>query len=388
VFNGTVYYHKGSACESARTPVIATIKTVPTVDLGNDTTICPGVTYTLNAGNAGATYAWNTNATTQSITVNAAGTYSVLVTAPNGCANSDAKIITPGIVPVNNLVATTNLCAGETATLNAGNTGSSFVWTPGGATTQTINVTTGGSRSVVIKSTTGCQITSTTNVIIRPNPVPALGNDTSICDGATITLNAGNAGYAFSWNTGATTQTIAASDSGLYTVTVTSPFNCVRTEDKHIAYLPSPRTEGFNFIPLFYQQLGKVEFSPLNPTNVNTYEWDFGDGSAHSTQMNPSHIYNGTGQFIVTLKVFNGCGDFSISLPINVNLTTGIVTLSKDNADVAIYPNPSSTVVTIDNKSADVKMENVMVFNALGAMVYQHKADDARSHRLHVDGFA
>jgi hypothetical protein len=377
----------GSACESPRQAVVATVRPVPVVNIGNDTTICPGVSYTMNATTAGATYAWNTGATTPTLTVNAAGTYSVLVTL-NGCGGSDARVITPGVVPVNNLPATTDLCSGETATLNAGNTGSSFVWTPGGATTQTINVTTGGNRSVVVKSVDGCKITSNTNVIIRPLPVASLGNDTSICEGDMIVLNAGNPGYAYLWNTGATTQTINASDSGTYAVTITTPYNCKTTEDKHIAFLPSPRTEGFNFIPAFYEQLGKVKFSPLNPTNVTSYEWDFGDGSPHSVQVNPEHIYAGSGQYIVVLKVFNGCGNFSISLPINVNLTTGIVTLSKDEVNVSIYPNPSNSVVTIDNNSPDIKMQNVMVFNTLGAMVYDRKADNDKHHKFNVEQFA
>lgn len=386
----TTYYIAAAqgTCESTpRQAVVAQVRTVPTVNIGNDTTICPGVSYVLNATTTGATYAWNNGATTPTITVNAAGTFSVLVTV-NGCGGSDARIITPGVVPVNNLAAVTNLCSGDVVNLNAGNTGSTFLWTPGSATTQTINVSTGGNHSVVIKSVDGCKITSTTNVIIRALPVASLGNDTSICEGASITLNAGNAGNSYLWNTGATTQTIVVSDSGTYSVTVTTPFNCKNTEDKHVAFLPSPRTEGFNFIPLFYEQLGKVKFSPLNPTSVTSYDWDFGDGSPHATQVNPVHVYTTSGEYIVTLRVINGCSEYSISLPINVSLATGIVTLSKDQVEVAVYPNPSSSVITIDNKSNNVQMENVMVFNAMGAMVYQHKADNGKQHQLNVNQFA
>jgi hypothetical protein len=386
----TTYYIAAASgtCESSpRTAVVASIRSVPTVNLGNDTTICPGVSYVLNATTTGATYAWNNSATTATITVNAAGSYSVLVTV-NGCSGSDAKVITPGVVPVNNLQATTNLCAGETVTLNAGNTGSTFIWTPGSATTQTINVTTGGNHSVVIKSVNGCKITSTTNVIIRPLPVSALGNDTSICIGDQITLNAGNAGYSFLWNTGATTQTVTASDSGMYTVVVTSPYNCVNTDDIHVAYLPSPYVEGFNFIPLFFEQLGKVRFSPLNPGSVTSYKWDFGDGTPTTTQVNPEHIYAASGDYIVTLTVYNGCSQYTTSLMIHVDLPTGVVTLSKDDADVMIYPNPTADMVSIDLKNDKVKMQEVMVFNALGAVVYQQKITNSQHHSLSVNGFS
>jgi PKD repeat protein len=40
-----------------------------------------------------------------------------------------------------------------------------------------------------------------------------------------------------------------------------------------------------------------------NGTQPYTWEWDFGDGSAKSTQQNPSHTYNDPGSYAVTLKV-------------------------------------------------------------------------------------
>lgn len=47
------------------------------IDLGNDTTLCSGASITLNAGPGFDSYAWSNGATTQTITVSQAGTYSV-----------------------------------------------------------------------------------------------------------------------------------------------------------------------------------------------------------------------------------------------------------------------------------------------------------------------
>jgi hypothetical protein len=388
----TTYYvaaYASATCESARQAVTATIKPYPVVNLGNDTTICPGVAYTFNAGNPGAAYLWSNAATTQTINVNAAGNYWVNVTGTNGCQKSDSITITPGTVPVNALPDITNLCDGDIATLNAGNPGYSYVWAPGGATTQTIDVSSADNYSVVIKSNTGCKIISTTQLIIRPLPVANLGNDTSICEGAMIVLDAGNPGYAYDWNTGANTQTINVSDSGTYTVTITTPYNCMLTEDKAIAFLPSPRVEGFNFIPEFYDDLGKVHFYPLNPTDVNSYEWDFGDNSPVSTSVNPTHIYAAGGNYNVTLKVFNGCGDYEASQMINVDLPTGTVTLTSEQATISIFPNPSNTFINIENHTSDIKMQEVSVFNILGAMVYKMEVTDNNSlQRMNVSSFA
>ncbi|MFN5629597.1 MAG: hypothetical protein ACK48W_09965, partial [Bacteroidota bacterium] len=55
-----------------------------TVDLGTDVVQCGG-TLTLDAGNTGSNYFWSNGETTQTLTVNATGTYSVTVTN-NGCS--------------------------------------------------------------------------------------------------------------------------------------------------------------------------------------------------------------------------------------------------------------------------------------------------------------
>lgn len=387
----TTYYISAVAgtCESTpRQAVVATIRPVPVVNLGRDTTICPGVSYTFNAGNPGAAYVWAPDGeTTQMITKNAAGQYSVAVTV-NKCVNRDTIIITPGITPVNNLSDSVNLCEGDVTALNAGNTGSTFIWTPGGATTQTINVNAGGTYSVDIKSIHGCKITSSSFVNMRPLPVDNLGNDTAICPAASIALDAGNPGYSYQWNTGVTTQTISSGDSGIYAVTVTSPYNCINNDTIHIAFLPAPRTEGFNFIPKFYEALGKVSFEALNPTNVSGYEWDFGDNSALDINANPTHVYATSGEFEVTLKVYNDCSDYSVKQKINVDLPTGVVTVTEDNLRLNLYPNPVKTVLNIGSANTDYELQDVMIFNAAGAMVYHHKADSKTMHQLSVGHFS
>lgn len=390
--NAANYYYfynlyVSSGCAGPRQTVVATIRPLPTVNLGNDTTLCPGASLTLNAGNAGGTYLWFPGGqATQTITTNAVGQYIANVTS-NGCSKKDTIVITPGIAPVNNLIDTTNLCDGDVTTLSAGNMGSTFVWTPGGATTQTITVNSGGSKSVVIKSVHNCMLTSNTYVKMRPLPVDNLGNDTSICESATIVLDAGNTGYSYIWNTGATSQTINASDSGTYSVTITTPYSCVNSDTTHIAYLPEPYTEGFNFIPKFFEQLGKVDFSPLNPTNVNRYEWDFGDGSPLVTLMNPTHVFAASGEYNVTLKVYNDCSEYAVSQKINVDLPTGTVTLNKGNFKLNIYPNPAKSILNISNANGDYEMQDVMIFNTVGALVYHRKADSKTVHQLSVEQF-
>ncbi|NVO02874.1 MAG: T9SS type A sorting domain-containing protein, partial [Bacteroidetes bacterium] len=94
-----------SQTENGCTSILNTVNTVPltipTVSLGNDTTICASQAITIDAGNAGSSFAWNPNGqSTQTITVDSTGlglgatTISVMVTDINLCVSSDTIVIT------------------------------------------------------------------------------------------------------------------------------------------------------------------------------------------------------------------------------------------------------------------------------------------------------
>lgn len=376
ITTSTTYYVSAvsGACESSpRQAVQAVVRPRPIVNLGNDTTICPGASHTLNVTVSGATYLWNYNgATTPTITTNQAGVYSVEVTL-NKCSRRDTIIIVPGVVPTNPLPATLNICDGNTAILNAGNTGATYLWTPGAETTQTKTIGSGGTQVVTIKSADGCIATGITNVFMRPNPIANLIGDTSICESSTITLDAGNSGYTYLWNTNDTSQTIQVSDSGTYSVLTTSPYGCELTEDVHVAFLPSPRAEGFNFIPFFNNQLGRVKFIPLNPTDVTNVSWSFGDGNT-STAFSPEHLYTTAGLYEAKLTVYNDCNQYTIGQVINVELGGVSISDAEMIGNLSVYPNPATNQVSIRSQNTALTIETIVVTNALGAKVLVQEA--------------
>ena len=117
LYEDTVFYAEassGSCVSLVRTPVTVTIKEVPVVSLGNDTSICNTQTVTLDAGNPGSVYLWNNGSTQQQITINTSGTFSVTVTLPNGCYKSDAVVVSysqgkiSGVVKYNNIPVENN----------------------------------------------------------------------------------------------------------------------------------------------------------------------------------------------------------------------------------------------------------------------------------------
>ena len=57
----------------------------------------------------------------------------------------------------------------------------------------------------------------------------------------------------------------------------------------------------------------QVVFTDQSTGSPTSWDWDFGDGSAHDTSQNTSHVYASAGTFKVTLKAANAAGDSSIS---------------------------------------------------------------------------
>lgn len=72
-----------------------------------------------------------------------------------------------------------------------------------------------------------------------------------------------------------------------------------------------------------------VNFTDQSTGTINTWNWNFGDGGT-STAQNPSHVYNSTGTFTVTLTVSGSAGSDS-------EVKTGYITVSSCLMPVANF---------------------------------------------------
>ena len=132
----------------------ANIATIPI----KDTAVCGPPNFTLNAGNSGYRYKWTTGNprdTFQTLLVTAAGNYGVSVWSQ---CDSDFKqiTVTVGSMPVVNLGPDLFVCNDEIVhTLDAGNAGSSYLWSTG-ETSQTIQATQSDTIWVLVTNSDGC----------------------------------------------------------------------------------------------------------------------------------------------------------------------------------------------------------------------------------------
>lgn len=199
-------------------------------NLGADTTFCLGQGYLLDAGNGptGTSYTWNSGSTTQQVLVTAPGIYSVTVSTPQGCTAIDSVTMNALLAPVVNLGSDRTEC--DSWVLDAGNQGVSYNWSTG-ATTQTISGTQAGTYSVTVTNANGCPATDQVILGVGSTPVVNLGTPPTLCQGQTVSLNAGNPGFNYLWSNGQTTQSINVGSAGTYIVDVTDPAtNCTGSD--------------------------------------------------------------------------------------------------------------------------------------------------------------
>lgn len=90
----SVVVTNSNGCSGTSAPVVVTVNPLPTINLGNDTTIASGAMLTLFPGSIYSSYTWSTGANTMSIAVNTSGVYYVTVTDPFGCTATDTINVT------------------------------------------------------------------------------------------------------------------------------------------------------------------------------------------------------------------------------------------------------------------------------------------------------
>ena len=101
---------------TATDDIVVTVNSLPTIDLGTDTTlICSGTSETLDAGSSFTSYLWNDGSTNQTLSVTTAGTYTVTGTDANGCSASDSMVI--DVLTVDITQNDTTICEGDSLVL-------------------------------------------------------------------------------------------------------------------------------------------------------------------------------------------------------------------------------------------------------------------------------
>ena len=219
-----------NGCPVSQSIVITQNITPPTSGITNSTgtTIIDCNASSINLlATGGGTYQWNnglgTNAT-QSISQ--AGSFTVVVTAANGCLDSSTVVLTVAPVPLVTGIDTT-ICSGQSVLITPVYypTGGQVIWTNGQTTPNLTVSPTSTTMYSVLYTWNGC--TATEDITVTVNPTPTLSvTSSSICFGDTtaIVAQANLANGVYNWislNQTGPNLTVFPTQTTSYTATYT-----------------------------------------------------------------------------------------------------------------------------------------------------------------------
>ncbi|MEW6470277.1 MAG: T9SS type A sorting domain-containing protein [Bacteroidota bacterium] len=208
---------------------------------GTQNTSCTACNGSLTANVTGGTppysYSWTSNPSQSTATATGlcGGVYYVTVTDANGCtamsvgtvgnSSSIPQAVTTGSNPTNCINCNGSVFGSATG----GTTPYTYLWAPGGQTTQSISGQCAGTYTLTVTDANGCTSTSTwtltaPGVSFTTSSSNATGPNCNNGSGTASPSNPGN--YSYSWTpSGQTTQTATGLSAGTHTVCVTNTQN-------------------------------------------------------------------------------------------------------------------------------------------------------------------
>lgn len=272
-------------------------------------------------------YAWNTGALTQQISVNNTGNYIVIHNYAERCYNIDTFHVKNGD-PQFSIGKDTGICSITSSILIGTNTVGDYSWNTN-ETTSHISVNLAGIYWLKLTNNYGC---STTDSITVSNVDThfSLGADTFFCSKKNVLIGSNVSGL-YEWSDGSTTSHILANTAGDYWLKLTGSYGCYTYDTIKV----------INGDPVF--DLGKDTFYCAvanKPTMVGasipgSYLWN--------TNSNQQQIsINTAGKYWLTITGSNGCFATDTINVINgdsvLNLGADISFCAKDSVLIGINP--------------------------------------------------
>ncbi len=214
----------------------------------------------------------------------ASGIYTITVKDASGLTNSSAANITTFPSPLINATSTTASCQNTGATITIATIGGTapFLFSlDSGNHFQNINIFSNldsGEYPLQVKDSNGC-ITDTVELVTAlPTPTVFLGNDTTLCTGIPLTLQAGEVPQIqYLWQDNSSLNNFIVTTGGMYWVKLTNQFNCSASDTINVTYKPVPQfTLGSDTVLCNNKVLNIKESVP-----GSTYLWS--NGSTSST---------------------------------------------------------------------------------------------------------
>lgn len=271
------------------------------------------VAATLSGGVFGYNFQWNTNQTDSSLMNLTAGTYYVTATDANNCSTNDSITLTEPLALANTLTTASTSCDGSqniTATTTGGTGNYAYNWNNGNTTNLNPNLF-GGTYSVTISDVNNCTLFDSITITTLDTLSVNLGNDTILCLGESLTLNATQADItSYVWQDNSTNPTFTVSENGNYYVEITNINGCTASDSILVTYSV---IELLQPLPTDTTICENTTFEiDATATDGVSYQWQDGTTTPNYT------VYN-EGIYTVTVtNIYNCTSDFSTNVSVQL----------------------------------------------------------------------
>jgi len=314
-----------------------------------------------------STYLWSNGATSQSIAVNAAGTYTVTATDSSGCSATDSAVVTVFPNPLPIIGGNPDFCVGDTAVLDAG-TYFTYIWSTG-EITQTISTVMPGIYTVTVTDTNGCSGSDTITVAMHPKPTAVLSGTQTICAGhpANIVIDfTGIAPFTYVFSDGTSTYgpfTAAANPeivqvspyfSTTYTLAGATDAICTADDSGQavITVLPQPPVTVMPVGPVT-MCFGDTALLTASADTGLTYQW-YRNGMPLAGSTGFSYAATASGEYQFGVTDTNGCDSLSTGVLVTITCVNGpppppspLRTTMPATGSFDLVPNPARDAVAI-----------------------------------------
>lgn len=302
----TVTDSKGCQATASATlsaPAALTVNSTPTNITCNGLTN-GSITTSVSGGVSAYTFNWGGGINTQNRSNLGTGTYIVTVTDANNCTASASAVITQPTTLAVSMNSGTSVCANATGTATAvtNSTGTApynYVWSNGGANTQTQNGLAPGLITVTVTDANACSATASVTVGLSGNNTNANFTYTGSPCGPNATINfnhTGSTNVTHYWNFGNTAGTATLSNpsytyplAGTYQVThvVTRGFcqdSLKQTITIHAKPVPAVAVTN---VSCNGSGNGAISLTVSSGTPAFTYNWGGGITTQNRTSLAP-----------------------------------------------------------------------------------------------------
>lgn len=374
-----------NGCNSTQTVMVSPNTNAPTFTLSNPNpsitcaTNTPSTTVNITSTVTIASYSWGPSGgisgptNTASVTFTAAGSYTVVITATNGCISTGVVSVGSATVPPSVVAGTgtasalscTNATVTITPSISPSSPNYTYTWSGpnivGSANNSSVQVNGAGTYTMAITDTvTGCSSGSFTVAVAGNNTPPsvAVAANSTVgigCSATTSTAQltaSSSSSVTYLWNTTATTSVIVVNTAGVYTVTVTDPSTGCNNSAT-ISVINNATAPGFSAVAVGNLPCGSTTSTlqlaaASSNSNSMSYTWSGGSVVSGSNTANP--IVSGPGIYTVvatdnitgctstnTVAVFSPTVIANFTVDVNSGQAPLIVTFSNTSLGASTY---------------------------------------------------